>query len=361
IVSSQSYVSKAMIEKLAQWEREGWVGVTHCAILKCLAAQLKARVAETAFVVAPRASNAQIFCKEATRLAKLGASRNGIRQISLDVPGGTNLTGVRIQGNKQKVFYRGIREIKTQSLEPRRSTNRRLAEVRESLKHQQDKLFTDEQIWCSIRIKDFLPRTAQFLWRAMHNAHRVGEYWKHIPECEERAICQDCGEVEDLEHILVKCKSPGAEIIWGAARKLWLEKESDWPEVSLGSILGCGLMRFVDEQGKLKSGTRRLYRILVSESAYTIWKLRNDRVISRAGAPLTEQEILNRWKYDLNQRLQQDVILANRSARRNRPRLAPALVKETWAGTLDEEDRLPENWLKESRVLVGRRALTQDQ
>ncbi|KAF8186167.1 hypothetical protein K438DRAFT_1596686 [Mycena galopus ATCC 62051] len=195
----------------------------------------------------------------------------------------------------------------------------------------------------------------------MHNAHRVGEYWKHIPECEERAICQDCGEVEDLEHILVKCESPGAEIIWGAARKLWPEKESDWPEVSLGSILWCGLMRFVDEQGKLKSGTRRLYRILVSESAYTIWKLRNDTVISRAGAPLTEQEILNRWKYDLNQRLQQDVILANRSARRNRPRLAPALVKETWAGTLDEEDRLPENWLKESRVLVGRRALTQDQ
>ncbi|KAF8209808.1 hypothetical protein K438DRAFT_1468478, partial [Mycena galopus ATCC 62051] len=127
----------------------------------------------------------------------------------------------------------------------------------------------------------------------------------------------------------------------------------DWPEVSLESILGCGLMRFKDEVGKLKKGSRRLFRILISESAYTIWKLRNERVISRAGAPLTEMEDLNKWVYGLNQRLQQDVILGNRSAKRNWPRLAPALVMDTWAGTLNDESKLPENWLKESTVLVG--------
>ncbi|KAJ7353323.1 hypothetical protein DFH08DRAFT_804886 [Mycena albidolilacea] len=157
----------------------------------------------------------------------------------------------------------------------------------------------------------------------MHNAHRVGNYWKYIPECGDRAICQMCGEEDNLEHILIKCRSPGPEIIWKAAEKLWQGKGPNWPEISIGSILGCGLMRFEDERGKEKPGTRRLYRILVSKSAYTIWKLR--------------------------------------PVGRNRPRLDPALVYNTWAGTLDDEGSLPVNWLKEPRVLVGRRALTESQ
>ncbi|KAF8174329.1 hypothetical protein K438DRAFT_1849309, partial [Mycena galopus ATCC 62051] len=47
------------------------------------------------------------------------------------------------------------------------------------------------------------------------------------------AICQECGETENLGHILVECASPGQSIIWKAAEKLWHEKESNWPEVSL--------------------------------------------------------------------------------------------------------------------------------
>ncbi|KAJ7260320.1 hypothetical protein B0H12DRAFT_1014115, partial [Mycena haematopus] len=361
IVSSHEYLSKAMNKKLSQWEREGWVGVPHSTVLKCIAAELKARKAKTTLVIAPLASSAQLRCLEAAGLAKAETSRNGTRQIDLTVPSGTSLSGIRLQGNRQKVFYRGIREVKVQDLKPRRSTERKLAEVKENLLQLQDRTVTDEEIWHSLRSKDFMPRTAQFLWRAMHNAHRVGDYWKHIPECEDRATCQECGETEDLEHILVTCESPGTNIIWEAAKKLWLEKESTWPEISLGTVLGCGLMDFKDEEGKQRPGAKRLYRILVSEPAYMIWKLRNDRVISRAGAPLTEMEIINKWLLNLNQRLQQDVVLANRTTRRNRPRIVPAVVKDTWADTLDDESALPENWLKETRVLVGRRALTQNQ
>ncbi|KAF8169669.1 hypothetical protein K438DRAFT_1467289, partial [Mycena galopus ATCC 62051] len=353
IVSSQSYVTKAMTVKLTQWEREGWVGIPHSAILKCLAAEIKSRRAKTTFVVATQTSEARGLCREAAELAKAGARNTRARQVDLTVPAGMNLTGIRLQGNKQRIFYRGIREVKTQELGPRASTDRKLEEVRETMLRMQNRNFANEEIWRSVRNKDFLPRTAQFIWKAMHNAHRVGSYWKHIPECDDRAICQECGETENLGHILVECASPGQSIIWKAAEKLWREKESNWPEVSLGGILGCGLMDFRDEMGRTKHGTRRLYRILMSESAYTIWKLRNERVISRAGARLTEKEIVNKWAYDINQRLQQDVILANRSTKRNRPRLAPALVKDTWEGTLDNEGNLPENWLKEARVLVG--------
>jgi ribonuclease HI len=168
------------------------------------------------------------------------------------------------------------------------------------------KYVSDSDIWRAVRTKDILPRTSQFIWKGLHNAHRIGTYWTHIPECEDRGICKDCNTLEDLEHILVKCQCAVRETIWRAAEKLWLEKESDWPEVSLGTILGCGLAEFHDERRKEKKGTRRLYQILMSESSYLIWHIRNDRVISRDGKLATEDKIVNRWKFAINQRLEVD-------------------------------------------------------
>jgi ribonuclease HI len=125
--------------------------------------------------------------------------------------------------------------------------------------------------------------------------------------------------------------------------------------MSLGVILGCGLAEFRDGDGKRHEGTERLYRILVSEAAYLIWKIRNERVINRDGAPATEQEIINKWHYHINHRLQVDKILANRPPEGKKSALAPKKVLETWSGILAEEGTMPENWLREPRVLVGGR------
>ncbi|KAF8178395.1 hypothetical protein K438DRAFT_1605221, partial [Mycena galopus ATCC 62051] len=361
MVCMNNYISNAMTRKLAQWEHEGWVGVRHSKVLKCLAAELKVRKARTTFVVATPGSIAQMRCHEAAKLAKLGTRSPRVYEITLDIPAGTVLTGVRLQGNRQKTFYRGIRGVKNGTLEVRPATNRKLTQVKNSLRQIRDRLVTDEEIWRSIRDKAFAPRISQFLWKTMHNAHRIGHYWMHIPECEDRATCQECGEEENIEHILLHCRSPGQEIVSKAAEKLWKERKQDWPEVTLGGILGCGLIDFKGEGGKPERGTQRLYKILISESMYTIWKIRNKRVISRSGDPLAETAIVNKWVSNLNQCLQQDIMLANRPKGSKRPHLAPSLVHETWSGILDDEGNLPENWLKGSRVLVGRRALTHDQ
>ena len=101
----------------------------------------------------------------------------------------------------------------------------------------------------------------------------------------------------------------------------------------------------------------RLYWILISEAAYLIWKIRNEHVINRDGAPATEQEIINRWNYHINHRLQVDKTLANRPPEGKKSALAPKKVLETWSGILAEEGTMPENWLREPRVLVGGRAM----
>ncbi|KAJ7745799.1 hypothetical protein DFH07DRAFT_702370, partial [Mycena maculata] len=99
---------------------------------------------------------------------------------------------------------------------------------------------SDANIWKSLASKDFLPRTTQFLCKGVHNALRIGNYWLHIPKCAERATCADCGVTEDLEHIFLKCATSGRETVWKAAEALWREKDGDWFEVTLGTILGCG-------------------------------------------------------------------------------------------------------------------------
>ncbi|KAJ7920566.1 hypothetical protein B0H13DRAFT_2230749 [Mycena leptocephala] len=263
------------------------------------------------------------------------------------------------KGNRQRVFYQSIKEEKTRALAPRPSTVKMLEVVRRDVENTFGWHVSDADIWKSVQAKDILPRTSQFLWKGLHNAHRIGNYWTNIPECEDRAVCKDCDKIEDLEHILIGCQSPGRETIWKAAETLWLERESNWPTVSLGTILGCSLAEFRDDKGRPKRGTQRLYRILMSESAYLIWRLQNDRVISRDGEPATTDEIMNKWKFVINQRLQVDRTLASRPKMGKHPALTPQLVLETWSNTLDDEYSLPANWLREPRVLVGRRAFPQ--
>ncbi|KAJ7358078.1 hypothetical protein DFH08DRAFT_686853 [Mycena albidolilacea] len=356
IFSTQEYVREAMNDKLPIWEHEGWVGTPHRDVLRCLAAELKARKAPTILKLAEPGTPERMLCRQASMLAKEAARMRENVQWDLRLPKNTTLPGMSLQGNRQRVFYRGIRELKTEKLTPRPSTMKALEKVRKAAEDTFGRCISDAEIWRAVYVKEILPRTAQFLWKGLHNAHKIGKYWIHIPECEDRATCKMCEETEDLEHILVGCRSPEREIIWEGAKSLWLEKEANWPEVSLGSILGCGLAEFRDEKGKPKCGTQRLYRILMSESAYLIWKLRNDRVISRDGEPATEEEIKNKWKYAINLRLQVDKMLANRPVTGKRPALAPQLVLATWSNTLDNEKSLPADWLREPRVLVGSRA-----
>ncbi|KAJ6559890.1 hypothetical protein B0H19DRAFT_1069610 [Mycena capillaripes] len=349
IVSTQSIIQKSMNKKLTTWEREGWMGVRHRDALRCLAAELKARRGPTDLVVAEPGTTGRDLLRQATLLAKQAAISNRVATVDLSVPNGMALPGVSLTENRQRTFYKSICETKAKDVAVRPSTRVKLDAIREKIGESFDKHVSDEDIWMSTRNRDFLPRVTQFLWKSIHNAHKVGHYWSHIPECEERETCRECEVEESLEHILIDCQSPGREIIWRAAETIWAGKQRKWPAVSLGGVLGIGLADFCDERGRRDAGAERLYRILMSEAAYLIWKTRNDRVINRDGEPITEAEIINKWKYNIEHRRQVDMTLARRLPKDGRRTLMPQLVWDTWSGTPD----LPQNWLKDPRVLVG--------
>ncbi|KAJ7088086.1 hypothetical protein C8R44DRAFT_649791, partial [Mycena epipterygia] len=126
-----------------------------------------------------------------------------------------------------------------------------------------------------------------------------------------------------------------------------------WPEMSLGTILGCGLATFTDKKKRPLPATARLYRILISESLFIIWKLRDESVISKEGEPLPENLIHNKWLNAINLCLKFDCALTNQAKYGKQNSIKPSLVLQTWSSTLMNEEKLPDNWLKEPRVLVG--------
>ncbi|KAJ7859229.1 hypothetical protein B0H13DRAFT_1901538 [Mycena leptocephala] len=307
-------------------------------------AELKARRSPTFFKVVKPGTAARGFCQEAALLAKQSARGTSAKLMDLTVPDGMGLPGMSLTGNHQQTFYSGIREIKAEKIATRTSTQRHLDLVQEAIAESFEIYVSDREIWKVARGRTSCRTQPNSFGKACITRTRES----HLPGMRTE---------EDLEHILTKCASPGQEIIWKEVKNIWDKKNSKWPTPSLGLILGCGLAEFRTIDGKRDNGAERLYRILMSEAAYLIWKIRNEHVINRDREPATEQEIVNKWDYHINYRLKVDTTLAIRRSEGKKPTLAPKKVLETWSGILDNEGAMPENWLRDPRVLVGSRVI----
>jgi len=165
----------------------------------------------------------------------------------------------------QALLYKGILSRRPNPARP--DTLAQIHTVALGVKTRTSSTPTTESIWRSIRSKDISRNIRVFLWKSLHDAHRNGSYWRHIPGYEIREFCPACENAEEsLEHTLLYCDASGQKTIWALARQLWEKKNLPWPAPSLGSLLGCGIVDFRDPQLRRKPGANRLYTILISES-----------------------------------------------------------------------------------------------
>ncbi|KAJ7836739.1 ribonuclease H-like protein [Mycena leptocephala] len=352
IFSTAKSLRNAMVRDLGKWEDRGWIGIADKMALQALAACLRGRSAQTTFeTIQKDQDTGKDGLLGAANLAREGAKKSNPDQFDLQVEGTMKLKGVKLSSLTQALAYAGIKGLKARV--SRKATDNNVKQVQMAAQQTYGRIPAPAVIWKSIRHKDFSRQLRNFLWKCMHDAHRIGKFWKHIPDSEDRGICQFCGETEDLEHILLKCERPGQQLVWDLAEKLWLKKHPVWPTPSLGAILGCGLVVISDDKGRPLPGASRLYRILISESIFIIWKVRNSSVISQGGQSLSNTEIQNRWLHAINQRLNLDRTLTNRARYGKQFSVKPDLVLQTWSSTLKDEEELPDDWLRVPKVLVG--------
>ncbi|KAJ7053026.1 hypothetical protein C8F01DRAFT_997319 [Mycena amicta] len=160
------------------------------------------------------------------------------------------------------------------------------------------------------------------------------------------------GKEESMEHILFRCDRPGQAESCRLAEELWRMKYNDWQPQTMGSLLGCALVKHLDVGGKPDHAARRLHHILISETPCQIWLNRCNSVIGRDSEILAIAEVQNPWLSTMNERLKIDQTLAT-TYKNQQPLADPKLVTQMWAGLLQDEQIQLTDWIRGPGVLVG--------
>jgi len=166
---------------------------------------------------------------------------------------------------------------------------------------------TDRKIWKSIQDPGIRRNIQDFQWKLMHNRLRVGAYWKNIPGFEERVSCTQCGAEETMDHILFACPVPGRERLWKMAEELWersnTEKEKEkvpWIVPSTALLRGIGSAK--------KDATTSKYKMILTETAWILWKARNERTIGEK--EIEAITLRTRWVTEINKRIESKYVQA---------------------------------------------------
>ena len=152
-----------------------------------------------------------------------------------------------------------------------------------------------------------------------------------------------------MEHILTVCNIRGQKEIWKLAEEAWHKKEPKWENPSFSEIMTVGIRQVENKEGKQIQGATCLQRILISEAAYLIWKIRCDRVINEK-EEISQKELKNRWLHTIDSKFDLDKTLIKKTFGKGRHKISQRRVKATWEDTQLHE-KLP--YLRECRVLVG--------
>ncbi|KAI0672124.1 hypothetical protein C8Q78DRAFT_970690 [Trametes maxima] len=353
IRSDSKLITEGFTTHLKSWENRGWINVANATKLQEIAARLRARSAPTWFKWVKGHSD-DIGNDGADVLAKAGALNQ--EQPELPMPtelGGFLKKGMSLVKLTQKLAYQGVKAWK--KTPKRKKTEIMVGRIQATIRDEWGTNVNAKKLWKSIRHPDMRRTLRDFWWKATHDALRIGLYWKNIPGYEHRELCSHCNVTESLEHIMLECDAPGQKTIWEAVKYITRKKEIEPWTMSLGTLLATPAMNSWSKSNKGSKWDTRLIKIVVTESAHLIWKIRCERVIERSGEPEsyhTIQEIRNRWEDAINKRLRLDQDLAH--PRIKRGRIEPKIVHATWKGVLKDEAALPDEWFTIKGVLVGK-------
>jgi ribonuclease HI len=212
IITDSRYVIDGLTSHLTNWEDIGWIGIANATLFKAVAYHLRRCPAPTTFQWT-KGHDGQLGNERADKLASEGAHHTEPDNIDTYVPRNFDIQGAKLTKISQKLAYMEI--MSRTNLTHKRTTLALLDITRLTVEALLSNQETNETIWHSCRNTDISKNIQLFLYKALHNAHRVGEFWKTIPDHEHRALCTQCpGEIESISHILTDCNNLVNKTIW---------------------------------------------------------------------------------------------------------------------------------------------------
>ena len=350
ILSDSRYVIDGLTKHNRRWEQRNWIDTHHGNIFQCITAWMKWRSGKTAFQWVKGHSGIE-GNEEADKLANIGANLEASEtNYELEFPNKETPTGAVLSKLEQRDFYRIINGKEKIPIRTRTTDNLEL--IRTGTQTAFGSSPSKDAIWLATKHKDLSRKVRDFLWKATQSAYKIGKFWLPIAGLEQRGICPLCNEIEDMDHILTKCSAHARSTAWNLANEIWMGKFTSPLPNDIGKILGCALANF-QKNDKPDKGKNRLYRILVSETAYLIWKMRNERRIRDNDTDTTTTDSIKKRLINvINKRLTIDRFLTDKK-RFGKRALCEKLVKATWKYCLHNEEALPDNWPTARGVLVG--------
>jgi hypothetical protein len=297
-------------------------------------------------------TSATVKSAETHALAGEAAERDTPDVMDMSIPLVYKLSGAKLSAMTQALAYKEISRRKITT--PRRRTAENMEKIQSAVKDYTGITPTTSNVWKSREHADLRLHLRQFIYKSIHSVHKIGEYWDDIPGYRSYSSCKKCGMRETLAHIMFECANDAREAVWALAENVWDSSRYEWPMLTEGVVMGVGLLKAIPKpaQPTLKApmgvpgGASRLLRILISESAFVIWKIRNDLAIAKKRTSV--RSAVAKWRYAIEDRLRTDRLLASR----DKEDRSAWRVKGTWSGALIDIEGLPENWPTDMTVEV---------
>lgn len=329
IHTDSQYTMSGLTTTFPRWEDEGWLGVPNADLWRKAIFLVRTRTATT--TINKVKAHAGLYGNEkADELAKAGAENQNEGFPDLEVPENWALQGAKLNSLTFHRMYEWVEFTKRTDLTTKAPEN--LTRIKDFFGPEHNTILTDTEVWYSLRKPSIRREISDFLWAMIHGRSPCGAMLsKWGPGWEELQFCK-CGAVETMEHILTGC----GDAIW--RYRLWnecselLKKSNIIPEhllnpPSFEEIMGAGLIKTKNP------AAARLWTTVTSETAFSIWKLRNRERFD--SVQISQRMAVDLWRTSLEKRAKTDLSITRLKGRKTAPELKRDLeIAAAWKGVL---------------------------